>query len=59
MRPDEECTPEWEFARHFAAACLSTTTIATLVEGPKPSELGAASESDTSHVDSLLSYFYA
>ena len=59
MRPEEERLPEWKFAQHFAATCLSTTTIATLVEGCKPSELGEASESDSGLVDILLSQLYA
>ena len=59
MRPEEECLPEWKFAQHFAATCLSTTTIATLVEGCKPSELGGANELDSGLVDLLLFQFYA
>ena len=58
-RPEEECSPEWHFARHFAATCLSEPTIATLMEGSKPSELGGASESDSGLVDLLLFHFYA
>ena len=59
MRPIEQQTPEWEFTFSLATFCLSGNTFATLLEGTKPSLLGRSTESDSGHVDLLLSQFHS
>ena len=59
MRPIEEHTPEWKFTLSLAVFCLSGITFAALLEGTKPSLLGGSTESDSGHVDLLLSQFYS
>ena len=55
----EEHTLDWKFTLGLATFCPSGNTFATILEGIKPSLLGMSTESDSGHVDMLLSQFYS
>ena len=57
----EEHTLDWKFTLSLATFYMSGNTFATILdsEGIKPSLLGMSTESDSGHVDMLLSQFYS
>ena len=59
MRPMDERTQEWESTLRLVIFCLLENTLATLVEGTKPSLLGRMNESNSGCVDLLLFQFYS